>query len=79
VLIGTIYYLLFAPSHEQVLVTKSPGGNILASVEEVYGGVTTSFGYDVFVEPYPAQCWHWGRIHVAYFYGPVRKKTSMDD
>lgn len=42
-----IFYIIFSPSRDEVSHVASPSGNFVATVIEINGGATTSFGYEV--------------------------------
>ena len=44
---ATLLYIVFSPSRDEVLRLPSPNGGIVATVVEINGGATTSFGYEI--------------------------------
>ena len=66
-------YLLFAPSEDEVARALSPSGEFVATVVEVNGGATTSYGYEVRVGRTHFE--RWG-TQVAYLYGAVRSDQA---
>ena len=64
---------LFAPSRDEVARVKSPSGNLVASLVEVNGGATTSFGYEINVARV-----HYGLVstEVASLYGATRNASA---
>jgi hypothetical protein len=73
-LILTCLLLLACASRDEVLRVASPDGEVDAVVVEVNGGATTSFGYQVTLQP-RAGLFRRGQ-DVAWLYGAVRKEDA---
>ncbi len=70
---GIGLYLLLKPSRDEVARVMSPNGRTTATVTEINGGATTSFGYDI--EVFST---HGAFLHrqVAAFYGATRSPVA---
>lgn len=66
-------YLVFQPSRDEVARAASPDGKVVATLIEVNGGATTSFGYEVHLESEGAL---FGKAQVASLYGAFRSASA---
>jgi hypothetical protein len=64
-----IFYIIFSPSRDQVSRVASPSGDFVATVIEINGGATTSFGYEVRIA---RKGFNVEGTEVASLYGAVR-------
>lgn len=66
-------HFLFSPSRDEVSRVASPSGERVATVIEINGGATTSFGYEVRVSQ---TGFHPGSAKVALLYAAVRSHRA---
>lgn len=62
-------------SHDIVATTPSPSGKVRAVLEEVNGGATTSFGYEVYLEQL-LQGGSLPRVRIVHAYGATRNASA---
>ena len=68
-----LVYIVFRPGRNEVVRMESPDHAIVATLMEINGGATTSFGYDARLsENHPTSS---GK-RVAYLYGAVRSRNA---
>ena len=68
-----ILFVVFSPSRDEVARIASPSGDLVATVIEINGGATTSFGYEVRVARSGLSL---GGNEVASLYGAVRSDSA---
>jgi hypothetical protein len=73
ILLVGVAYLVFQPSRDEVARVASPDGKVVATLMEVNGGATTSFGYEVHLATPGA---FFGETQVASLYGAVRNASA---
>ncbi|MEN1930024.1 hypothetical protein WCE37_13675 [Luteimonas sp. MJ250] len=66
-------FVIFLPSRDEVARIASPSGDLIATVVEIDGGATTSFGYEVRVARGGLSL---GGSEVASLYGAVRSESA---
>ena len=71
--VAAILFVIFAPSRDVVVRLASPSGDLVATVIEINGGATTSFGYEVRVARSGLSL---GGNEVASLYGAVRSESA---
>jgi hypothetical protein len=71
--IALLFYIVFSPSRDEVARIASPSGDLIATVVEINGGATTSFGYEVRIARTGL---HLGSSKVASLYGAVRSENA---
>jgi len=68
-----IFYIIFSPSRDQVSRVASPSGDFVATVIEINGGATTSFGCEVRIA---RKGFNFEGTEVASLYGAVRNDRA---
>jgi hypothetical protein len=71
--IALLFYVVFSPSRDEVARIASPSGDLIATVVEINGGATTSFGYEVRIARTGLNL---GSSKVASLYGAVRSENA---
>ena len=68
-----VFYILFSPRRDEVYRVASPSGDFVATVIEINGGATTSFGYEVRIT---RKGFSVGSTEVASLYDAVRSDRA---
>ena len=70
---AALLYVMFSPSRDEVARVASPSGDLIATVVEINGGATTSFGYEARVSRDGLSL---AGGKVASLYGALRGETA---
>ncbi len=71
--VAALFYFIASPSRDEVVRVVSPSGDLIATVVEINGGATTSYGYEVRISRVG---FTFGGAEVASLYGAVRNDRA---